>query len=1117
MNTRMKRGGWLGLVAGFLLAGGASQALGVVAEGGTATTYVLNDTEYMVHVFTDTGDAELKIVAGGTVDVLVVGGGGGGGSDMGGGGGAGGFIYREGFSVEPGVVKITVGAGGAGAPAGAGQPRGTSGGDSAFGSLVAKGGGGGASVHDANRSPAADGGSGGGASGRNANAGKGTPDQGHPGANSKGAYYPGGGGGAGGPGQVAPAHGGPGVESAILGRPLFFAGGGGGSGYTEDGGNGGLGGGGGGAIGTTTGGVGLNNGGPGGGGGRGQQANTPGGNAGANTGGGGGGGGHYNANNKGGDGGSGIVVVRYRLGVSCEPATDVTATTATLRGRLRGFAGLPAEVTVFWGDRDGGVTGTWANSHTWPKGEWEDGSVLEWPVKDLEPDRTYSYTFRAVTADRDQTAEPSASFITGAVQIEKQSDASETGLTPGTFTVRRPRTARARELTVRYQVSGSADNGEDYHPLSGTLTIPAGADTAHLTVTPILDYLAEPDETVTVTLAEGPYRIGDKAQASLTLADNGILLFPAAAEPTMPFDAAILCGVLQSRFQGSAEKFQAYYGVAGAFDCLADQVRRSMLSKDPAVVARAVAYGAAFAPYAYGLRGTYFDGANHENAILDRRDPGILIEAGKFPHPDGRQENVSALWTGFLDIQRPGAYKFHVAKEGGTFRISVANQVLLSHEGGDAWSSPVTLEPGLHPFHATFQRGTAGVARCELTWEGPGFGRTALGGALRTPLTVEEALAVAGVMPALAGADAQADAAARQVLHKTDPASRTFLINALYNGPPAVAATAVEMLAALGDAAAAALIVEQLEAGTAPLPEATLLAALERLAVHLDDKACRWLAGRVPIKDTPENRPWLAVLYAVLERKCGGEAEAFGNLTGQPGGNAALAELAKDMLASADPETVDWACQHAGPFAPFLPGCRGRFYDGRGFGRLVAEQRPPSPRYDNGQFPHTAQTNVSASWHGRLFVEKPGEYTFFVRADDGMRLWLDGKVVVDAWMHRAGQDISGTVTLDKGWHEIDAAAWQADDQGYADVNWQGPDIGRQRLDGRMQAHPLAADLAALRGHLQNLAAADAPAVEQAKKAIAGYGDLGKLLLRNAAEHETGAVKEQAAALLAPTP
>jgi hypothetical protein len=286
--------------------------------------------------------------------------------------------------------------------------------------------------------------------------------------------------------------------------------------------------------------------------------------------------------------------------------------------------------------------------------------------------------------------------------------------------------------------------------------------------------------------------------------------------------------------------------------------------------------------------------------------------------------------------------------------------------------------------------------------------------------------------------------------------------------------------------------------------------------VHLDDKACRWLASRVPIEDTSENRPWLAVLYAVLERKCGGEAEAFGNLTGQPGGNAALAELAKDMLASADPETVDWACQHAGPFAPFLPGCRGRFYDGRGFGRLVAEQRPPSPRYDNGQFPHTAQTNVSASWHGRLFAEKPGEYTFFVRADDGMRLWVDGKVVVDAWFI-PGRDIAGTVTLDKGWHEIDAAAWQADDQGYADVNWQGPDIGRQRLDGRMQAHPLAADLAALRGHLQNLAAADAPAVEQAKKAIAGYGDLGKLLLRNAAQHETGAVKEQAAALLAPAP
>jgi hypothetical protein len=92
------------------------------------------------------------------VEVMVVGGGGGGGMDMGGGGGGGGVLYDPNYLVTPGVgVTVTVGAGGFGAPAGSGgyrtdgagpQPGGhqftvsaTNGGNSAFGTLVALGGG----------------------------------------------------------------------------------------------------------------------------------------------------------------------------------------------------------------------------------------------------------------------------------------------------------------------------------------------------------------------------------------------------------------------------------------------------------------------------------------------------------------------------------------------------------------------------------------------------------------------------------------------------------------------------------------------------------------------------------------------------------------------------------------------------------------------------------------------------------------------------------------------------------------------------------------------------------------------------------------------------------------
>jgi hypothetical protein len=273
----------------------------------------------------------------GTVEVLVVAGGGGGGMDMGGGGGGGGVITNSNFAVTAGTaVTVTVGAGGFGAPAAGGgfrtdgagpQPGGhqytipaTSGGNSVFGSLTAIGGGFGGSSYRGYTPGIAGGagGSGGGSSGYNDNAGTfnggaGTAGQGFRGGNSTAAYYSGGGGGAAGQGvdSTSQPNGGPGLYSAIIETPYYWAGGGGGGGYSISGGNGGIGGGGGGAVGSTTGGVGFRNGSAGGGGVTGGNPQTPGGNAGANTGGGGGGGSHYNANNRGGEGGSGIVAVRF--------------------------------------------------------------------------------------------------------------------------------------------------------------------------------------------------------------------------------------------------------------------------------------------------------------------------------------------------------------------------------------------------------------------------------------------------------------------------------------------------------------------------------------------------------------------------------------------------------------------------------------------------------------------------------------------------------------------------------------------------------------------------------------------------------------------------------------
>lgn len=104
--------------------------------------------------------------------------------------------------------------------------------------------------------------------------------------------------------------------------------------------------------------------------------------------------------------------------------------------------------------------------------------------------------------------------------------AAEIETDPGTFTVSRTGNTEA-SLLVFYQLSGTAHNGVDYQELPNTVTIPAGAASATLTIKPINDTLAEGTETVIATLRPSPtaspiepYRVGFPSSDVILLADN---------------------------------------------------------------------------------------------------------------------------------------------------------------------------------------------------------------------------------------------------------------------------------------------------------------------------------------------------------------------------------------------------------------------------------------------------------------------------------------------------------------------------------------------------------------------------------------------------------------------
>src|SRR5205809_97369 len=117
-------------------------------------------------------------------------------------------------------------------------------------------------------------------------------------------------------------------------------------------------------------------------------------------------------------------------------------------------------------------------------------------------------------------------------------EASEPGADPGTFTLSRSG-SMASALTVRYSLSGSAANGIDYQSLPTSVTIPAGAASATVTVTPIDDSQVEGDETVVLTLSQdAAYNVGSPNSATVTIHDTAA---PPAA-PTADFTASTTSG-----------------------------------------------------------------------------------------------------------------------------------------------------------------------------------------------------------------------------------------------------------------------------------------------------------------------------------------------------------------------------------------------------------------------------------------------------------------------------------------------------------------------------------------------------------------------------------------------
>jgi hypothetical protein len=96
-------------------------------------------------------------------------------------------------------------------------------------------------------------------------------------------------------------------------------------------------------------------------------------------------------------------------------------------------------------------------------------------------------------------------------------------------------------------------------------------------------------------------------------------------------------------------------------------------------------------------------------------------------------------------------------------------------------------------------------------------------------------------------------------------------------------------------------------------------------------------------------------------------------------------------------------------------------------------------------------------WTGTLKVAKDGKYRFYTESDDGSRLFIDGKQVVDNGGQHAMEEKSGDVELKAGDHEIKLEFFENGGGAGCKLSWETDGVGKQIIPETALMHKKGAE------------------------------------------------------------
>ncbi len=134
---------------------------------------------------------------------------------------------------------------------------------------------------------------------------------------------------------------------------------------------------------------------------------------------------------------------------------------------------------------------------------------------------------------------------------------------------------------------------------------------------------------------------------------------------------------------------------------------------------------------------------------------------------------------------------------------------------------------------------------------------------------------------------------------------------------------------------------------------------------------------------------------------------------------------------------------------PSGPGLRGEYFNNIDFTGSALTRTDPQINFDwaTGS-PHASVggDTFSVRWTGRVQAPLSEVYTFITRTDDGVRLWVNGELLIDQWKNQSATEHSGSLALSAGrWYTIQIDYYENTGNAVAQLCWSSPSTPKELI------------------------------------------------------------------------